>query len=42
MAEEFGCRVIDGKKSIDWIQDELRRQVGEFLAEDTTQKDDNA
>jgi dTMP kinase len=33
MSDEFGFRVIDGKKSIDWIQDELRRQVGEFLAE---------
>jgi dTMP kinase len=32
MAEEFDFRVLDGKKSIDWIQDELRRQVGEFLA----------
>jgi dTMP kinase len=33
MSDEFGFRVLDGKKSIDWIQDELRRQVGEFLAE---------
>ena len=33
MADEFGFRVLDGKKSINWIQDELRRQIGEFLAE---------
>src|SRR5689334_10358890 len=33
MADEFGFRVIDGKKSINWIQDELRRQIGEFLAD---------
>ena len=25
--------IIEGKKSVNWIQDELRRQVGEFLAE---------
>jgi dTMP kinase len=31
MADEFGFRVLDGKKSIDTIQEELRRQVGEFL-----------
>jgi dTMP kinase len=33
MAEEFGFRVIEGRKSINAIQEELRRQVGEFLAE---------
>lgn len=33
MSDEFGFRVLDAKKSISWIQDELRRQVGEFLAE---------
>jgi thymidylate kinase len=31
MAEEFGFRVIDGRKSIGAIQEELRRQIGEFL-----------
>jgi dTMP kinase len=36
MAEEFGFRIIEGKKSVNWIQDELRRQVGEFLAEQKT------
>ncbi len=33
MADEFAFRVIDGKKSITWIQEELRRQIGEFLAD---------
>ena len=32
MADEFGFRVLDGKKSVNWIQEELRRQIGEFLA----------
>ena len=32
MADEFGFRVLDGKKSITSIQDELRRQIGEFLS----------
>jgi dTMP kinase len=32
MADEFGFRVIDGKKSVNWIQDELRRQIGAFLS----------
>jgi dTMP kinase len=36
MADEFGFRVLDGKKSVNWIQDELRRQIGEFLAEGAT------
>lgn len=31
MADEFGFRVVDGKRSVDAIQDELRRQIGEFL-----------
>ena len=34
MSEEFGFRVLDGRKSVQTIQDELRRQVGEFLEED--------
>jgi dTMP kinase len=37
MGDEFGFRVIDGKKSINWIQEELRRQIGEFLAESVPQ-----
>jgi hypothetical protein len=31
MSDEFGFRVLDGRKSINTIQEELRRQVGEFL-----------
>jgi dTMP kinase len=31
MADEFGFRVIEGRKSISSIQEELRRQLGEFL-----------
>jgi dTMP kinase len=31
MAEEFGFRVIDARRKIDWIQEELRRQIGDFL-----------
>jgi dTMP kinase len=31
MAEEFGFRVLDGRKPVTAIQDELRRQIGEFL-----------
>jgi dTMP kinase len=31
MAEEFGFRVLEGRKSVNAIQEELRRQVGEFL-----------
>jgi dTMP kinase len=31
MADEFGFRVLDGRKPVTVIQDELRRQVGEFL-----------
>jgi dTMP kinase len=31
MSDEFGFRVIDGRKSISAIQDELRKQVGDFL-----------
>ena len=33
MADEFGFRVLDGKKSINSIQEELRLQIGQFLAE---------
>ena len=38
MSDEFGFRVIEGRKSITAIQDELRRQVGEFLAESGSPK----
>src|SRR5262245_50304944 len=31
MADEFNFRVVDARRSIDRIQDELRRQVGAFL-----------
>ena len=31
MADEFGFRVLDGRKSVTSIQDELRRQIGAFL-----------
>jgi dTMP kinase len=31
MTNEFGFRVLDGRKSVKSIQDELRRQVGAFL-----------
>jgi dTMP kinase len=31
LSEEFGFRVLDGRKSIGAIQEELRRQIGEFL-----------
>ncbi len=33
LAEEFGFRVIDARRKVDWIQQELRRQIGEFLGE---------
>ena len=32
MADEFGFRILDGKKPINAIQTELRRQIGEFLS----------
>jgi len=31
MADEFHFRVVDARRGIDKIQDELRRQVGSFL-----------
>jgi dTMP kinase len=31
MADEFGFRILEGRRSINTIQDELRRQIGEFL-----------
>ena len=33
MSEEFGFRVLDARRKIDVIQEELRRQIGAFLAE---------
>jgi dTMP kinase len=33
MADEFGFRVLDAKRKIEAIQDELRRQIGDFLGE---------
>ncbi len=33
LAEEFGFRVLDARRKLDWIQEELRRQIGEFLGE---------
>jgi len=31
MADEFHFRVVDARRPVDRIQDELRRQVGAFL-----------
>jgi hypothetical protein len=31
MADEFHFRLVDARRSVDRIQDELRRQVGAFL-----------
>jgi dTMP kinase len=36
MADEYNFRVLDGRRKIDIIQDELRRQIGAFLAESET------
>ena len=33
MSDEFGFRVLDARRRIDVIQDELRRQIAAFLAE---------
>jgi len=33
MADEFGFRVLDARRKIEVIQDELRRQIAAFLAE---------
>ena len=33
MADEFGFRMLDARRKIEVIQDELRRQIGAFLAE---------
>src|SRR5215216_5300428 len=36
MADEFGFRVLDAKRKVEVIQDELRRQIAAFLAESDT------
>lgn len=36
LADEFGFRVLDARKRVDVIQEDLRRQVGEFLAASNT------
>src|SRR5262245_46919540 len=33
MSDEFGFRMLDARRKVDVIQDELRRQIGAFLAE---------
>ena len=33
MADEFSFRMLDAKRKVDIIQDELRRQIGTFLPE---------
>jgi dTMP kinase len=35
MADEFGFRVLDARRKVNVIQDELRRQIGAFLESDT-------
>ena len=36
MGDEFGFRLLDARRKIDVIQEELRRQIGAFLAESDT------
>ncbi|MEO5897398.1 MAG: dTMP kinase [Vicinamibacterales bacterium] len=36
MADEYHFRVLDARRKVDVIQDELRRQIGAFLAESET------
>jgi hypothetical protein len=33
MSDEFGFRVLDARPKVEVLQDELRRQIGAFLAE---------
>jgi dTMP kinase len=33
MADEYGFRILDARRKVDVIQEELRRQIGAFLAE---------
>ena len=43
MAEEYNFRVLDARRKVEVIQDELRRQIGAFLAEsDGTSKGEPA
>ena len=42
MADEFDFRVLDARRKVDVIQDELRRQVGAFLAESDSRAGDAA
>lgn len=36
ISDEFGFRVLDAKKSVNSIQEELRKQIGEFLSSSET------
>jgi dTMP kinase len=36
MADEFGFRILDARRKVDVIQDELRRQIAAFLTESDT------
>ena len=38
MSDEFGFRTLDARRKVDVIQDELRRQIGAFLAESDTSR----
>jgi dTMP kinase len=38
LADEFGFRVLDARRRIDVIQEELRRQIGAFLAESGSER----
>jgi dTMP kinase len=42
MSDEFGFRVLDARRKVDVIQDELRRQIGAFLAESDTSRTEAA
>ena len=33
MADEYNFRVLDARRKVEVIQDELRRQIGAFLAD---------
>jgi hypothetical protein len=36
MGDEFNFRLLDARRKVDVIQDELRRQIAAFLAESAT------
>ena len=38
MADEYHFRILDARRKVEVIQDELRRQIGAFLAEDESHK----